>query len=83
MLNSRCLLMAAAWWASYPVAIAGLVALGLLIAGAAVWLWRLRKQHTDLAVDLVTAADRASAGGACFSVRRKFSIIRWSKPSPR
>ena len=29
----------------------------LLIAATALWLWRLRKRHTDLSVDLETVAD--------------------------
>ncbi|MGC8641709.1 MAG: sensor histidine kinase [Isosphaeraceae bacterium] len=50
-------LLAAVWWVDHPVLSVVLLGLFLLMVGASVSLWRLRKRHTDLAVDLETAAD--------------------------
>jgi PAS domain S-box-containing protein len=49
--------LASAWWVDHPIVVGVVFGLLLLMVGAAISLWRLRKRHTDLAVDLETAAD--------------------------
>lgn len=43
------------WWAEHWLEICAILGLALITAGTATWLLRLRKRHTDLAVDLEMA----------------------------
>jgi len=53
-------LLAASWLGRHPALLAIPIAVALLLAASALWLWRLRKRHTDLSVDLETVASERS-----------------------
>jgi PAS domain S-box-containing protein len=49
--------LATYWFVDHTWVLALVVGLGLLIVGAGISLWRLRKRHTDLSTDLEIVAD--------------------------
>src|SRR5271165_2285100 len=54
--------LASVWWVDHPVVVGVVLGLLLLMAGAGISLWRLRKRHSDLSTDLeAVAAERRQA----------------------